>query len=264
MQALHTTITYGPVRSRRLGASLGINVLPPGRKICNFNCCYCQYGWTPQPMDRPRLRALSWPSARTIAVAVAGRLQLARARREPIDRLTLAGDGEPTLHPQFEAVVALLRDVRDTRLPGVPLAVLSNASTLDDPHVRRAMLALDERYLKLDAGDPTGLRRINGSTPNLAALIDNLMSVPHVVLQSMFVRDRFARIDNTTPEAIASWLAAVDRIQPRAVHVYTIDRPSAWPFLQAIPPGELTAIAARVRERGIAASAVVASRFHAD
>jgi wyosine [tRNA(Phe)-imidazoG37] synthetase (radical SAM superfamily) len=183
MTSLHSAITYGPIHSRRLGASLGVNVLPPGRKTCNFNCCYCQYGWTPQPTDRARLRALPWPPPRSIAAVVGNRLRLARERQEAIDCITVAGDGEPTLHPEFAAVAEELRTVRDAWLPDVPLAILSNASTLDEVNVRRAMLSFDQRYLKLDAGDAVGLRRINGSPMNLASLITHLTELPGIVLQ---------------------------------------------------------------------------------
>jgi hypothetical protein len=110
--ALHEGIVYGPVKSRRLGRSLGINLLPPHLKLCTFNCTYCQYGWTHQP-KRGSMAAEAWPSPLTVSKALVAALKHLEAQGERLDRVTLAGHGEPTLHPQFAEVVAGLRRVRD-------------------------------------------------------------------------------------------------------------------------------------------------------
>lgn len=246
---LQQAIVYGPVKSRRLGASLGINILPDARKVCNFNCPYCQYGWTPADSNGAIVTEESWPSPETIADAA----DAALAQDGSVDRLTLAGNGEPTLHPDFPAVVELLRRVRDRRARHARLAILSNASTIGDPDIAVALLRIDERYMKLDAGDQVTLRALNGSQVPIERIVEGLAALKGVTLQSMFTRDAHRKIDNTTERALESWLGAVQRIRPIAVHVYTIDRSPAWRPLQAVPRTELDAIAERVRALAISA-----------
>src|SRR6476660_844333 len=124
--SLHECIVYGPVRSRRLGRSLGVNLLPPGKKVCNMKCAYCQYGWT-RAGNRTG-RAQGWPTPGAIERAVASRLLRAAETNELIDRLTVAGHGEPTLHPQFEMAAERLHAVRDRIAPAIPTAILSNST----------------------------------------------------------------------------------------------------------------------------------------
>jgi len=243
---LQEGLVYGPVKSRRLGASLGVNILPEGRKVCNFNCPYCQYGWTPPDPKGAAAVEETWPSAESVAAAV----QLALTTGGVVDRITLAGNGEPTLHPDFPAVVELLRKVRDRYARHARLAILSNSSTVSDPDVVRGLLRMDERYMKLDAGDAETLRQMNATPVPIDRIVSGLAALKGVILQSLFTRDADGRIDNTTPVALTHWLAAVRRVQPRAVHVYSIDRAPAWKPLQRIPRGELDAIADRVRAEG--------------
>src|SRR5437899_3557867 len=129
-------VLYGPVRSRRLGTSLGINLLPAGMKVCNMNCAYCQYGWT-RGAIRYRGQGVGWPSPQAVESALSARLTLAAERNEVIDRLTVAGHGEPTLHPDFEEIAARIRSVRDRIAPGIALAILSNSTTAAVDDVRR-------------------------------------------------------------------------------------------------------------------------------
>jgi wyosine [tRNA(Phe)-imidazoG37] synthetase (radical SAM superfamily) len=249
--ALHEGIVYGPIRSRRLGRSLGINLTPPNEKLCTFNCTYCQYGWTQPVRTSGSDRAQTWPSPAAVARSVRAAIKGLASRGDGVDRLTLAGHGEPTMHPQFADVVEELRTLRDDLVPGVPIAVLSNASTLDRADVRDALLRVDERYMKLDAGDATTLRTVNGSTTPLDPLVQHLAELPGIVIQAMFVKDRAGRIDNTTDMAVINWVVALQRIKPGAVHVYTVDRAPAWPYLQAVPTARLHEIAQRVRLAGI-------------
>jgi wyosine [tRNA(Phe)-imidazoG37] synthetase (radical SAM superfamily) len=250
LMPLHEGIVYGPVRSRRLGRSLGINLTPAHLKLCSFNCSYCQYGWSEHSRKAATPTFEHWPSPAAVAKAVSAALKSLAAQGEHIERLTLAGHGEPTMHPKFKDVVAALRKVRDELVPGVPLAVLSNASTLERADVRDALAELDERYMKLDAGDTATLRSVNGATLSIEQLVAGLKKVPGIVIQAMFVKDRTGRIDNTGDLTVINWVGALDRIKPKAVQVYTIDRAPAFPYLQQVAPNRLREIAQRVRVAG--------------
>ncbi len=248
---LHDGVIYGPIRSRRLGISLGINLLPAHLKLCTFNCSYCQYGWTSHSRGGMDTVLQNWPTPAAVMKAVGTALRTLAAQGDRIDRLTLAGHGEPTLHPQFPEIVKGLRALRNELAPGVPLAVLSNASRLDVPEVRKALSLVEERYLKLDAGDTATLRTVNASTLSFEQLVQGLSSVPDIVIQSMFVKDRTGRIDNTGDLCVINWINALQRIKPRAVHIYTLDRAPAWPYLQPVPAVRLREILQRVRLAGL-------------
>jgi wyosine [tRNA(Phe)-imidazoG37] synthetase (radical SAM superfamily) len=242
-------LVYGPVRSRRLGLSLGINILPPDGKTCNFDCPYCQYGWTRLSPDA----ATRWPSPEMIASTLSERLHEAKMHGERIDRLTLAGRGEPTLHPRFPEIVRLLRTVRDRQAPSTRLAILSNSSTAEQPAIREALLELDERYMKLDAGDPVTLRYVNDSPISYVRIVEALRTLPDLVIQTMFISDPEGRLDNCSDIAVRPWVRAVARIAPREVHLTTIDRTPASAFVRPVPDARLLEIANRVRQTGVSA-----------
>jgi wyosine [tRNA(Phe)-imidazoG37] synthetase (radical SAM superfamily) len=245
-------VVYGPVRSRRFGASLGINLLPAGMKVCNMDCAYCQYERSPRSASR-RDHSARWPSAEDVVTAVGARLEEAAARDEILDRLTIAGHGEPTLHPEFEAVVGGLRELRDRVSPGLPIAVLSNSTTILWPDVHRALLCVDERHMKLDAGDPVTFARLNGGATSIRDVIEGLRALFPLTIQSMFVHDRNRSADNSTDAAVEHWLWALETARAERVHVYTIDRRPALDSLEPVPARRLREIAEHVRAIGIAA-----------
>ena len=240
------------MRSRRLGRSLGVNLLPAGVKVCNMNCAYCQYGFT-QGAPRRRDRSQAWPAAATVEAAVEARLTQAADSNEWLDRLTVAGHGEPTLHPDFEEIAGRLRSVRDRISPAIQLAVLSNSTTAGRPGVRRGLAFFDERYMKLDAGDPITCARVNGLRMPIADIVDALRALEAIVVQAMFVTDPSGEVDNTTEGAVSEWLAAIERVKPTRVHIYTLDRPPAMSGLKAAPARRLREIAEHVRSAGIPA-----------
>jgi len=249
---LQDGIVYGPVRSRRLGRSLGINVLPRETKVCNMNCAYCQYGSTRRRQSS--LQPQGWPSPARIEEAVSTRLRTAAAADETIDRLTIAGHGEPTLHPEFEEIAERLCRVRDQLAPAIPLAILSNSTTAGWPMVRRGLALLDERHMKLDAGDPITYARINGPGTSIGAIVDALRDLPRIIVQAMFVTEAGGdRFDNSGDGAVNEWLAALETIQPSRVHLYTLDRPPALAELRPVSARRLREIAGRVRVLGIPA-----------
>jgi len=245
-------IIYGPVRSRRLGASLGIDLLPAGMKVCNMNCAYCQYGWS-RRVVRHRGDAIGWPTAQAVESALTSRLIRAAESGEMLDRITVAGHGEPTLHPEFEEVVARLRSVRDCIAPAVPIAILSNSTTAAFPDVRKGLELFDERYMKLDAGDPITCARINGAGISFARIVDALGVLAPITIQAMFVTDPRGEIDNTIDGVVREWVDALERIRAARVHIYTIDRAPALPALEPVSPRRLREIAERVRAAGIPA-----------
>lgn len=240
---LQAGLVYGPVASRRLGRSLGVNLTPAGRKTCNFNCSYCQYGWT------DFLSRGEWPRPADVIDAV----DRALAECSDIDHITVAGNGEPTLHPGFARIADGLFHVRARRAPGAKLALLSNGSTLSRLDVVDGLARFDGRYMKLDAGDATTFRRLNAPSIPLGRLLANLRSVGHLTLQSMFVRDAEGVVDNTTPRAVEAWLDAVERIRPDGVDIYSLDRAPAKSSLLKVPAPTLQQIADCVSSLGVPA-----------
>lgn len=240
---LQTGIVYGPLRSRRFGRSLGVNLAPAGCKACNFNCSYCQYGWTrfADPHDWPRPVDVIEAVDRTLAAA------------PDVDSITVAGNGEPTLHPGFAPIAEGLFHVRARRAPGATLVLLSNGSTLSRREVFYNLSRFDVRSMKLDAGDATTFRLMNAPGVPLGRVLADLASVGHLTLQSMFVQDVEGVIDNTTRFALDAWVDAVDRVRPRSVDVYTIARSPARRSLRRVPRPTLETIAARVTALGIPA-----------
>jgi len=240
---LQKGIVYGPVRSRRLGTSLGVNLAPPGRKLCNYNCSYCQYGWTDFP------QAGTFPRPSDVIDAV----DAALAEHPDVESITVAGNGEPTLHPGFAPIAEGLFHARNRRASGAKLTLLSNGSTLNRLDVVYSLQRFDKRCMKLDAGDATTFRLMNAASISFGRLVADLRSIGRLTLQSMFVRDADGVVDNTTPRALAAWLDTVERVQPAGVDIYSLARPPARGTLLPVPPSELEDIARRVTALGIPA-----------
>ena len=213
---LQKHIVYGPVHSRRLGRSLGINLLPCEVKVCTFNCLYCQYGWT----DFSCLESASFPNPETVLENVAHAL---RSLTEPPAYITFSGNGEPTLHPDFPSIVDGIIAIRDEYAARAKTAILSNASTGHRPPVQRALAKLDVRIMKLDAGDPATLHSYNQPAPGVAydAILQGLERLADVTVQSLFTA---GPAGNDTPENLRAWIEHLKRIGPRRVQIYSLDR----------------------------------------
>jgi wyosine [tRNA(Phe)-imidazoG37] synthetase (radical SAM superfamily) len=238
-----TGIVYGPVSSRRLGRSLGVNLAPADRRACNFACAYCDG----PPEDAPG-RA-EWPRPVDIIETV----DRALAASGEIDSITVAGNGEPTLHPAFAPIVDELFHLRARRAPRAKLTLLSNGSTLNRLSVVSSLARFDARCIKFDAGDATTFRLVNRPSLSLGRLIADLRSVARLTLQSMFVRDARGLVDNTVPQAVDAWLEAVARIRPAGVDIQTLERRPVQPSLVKVPATVLEEIAIRVRSLGVPA-----------
>ncbi len=248
--ALKQGLVYGPVQSRRLGRSLGLNPLGGGRKVCTFDCGYCQYGWSDPVSDGAR-HGGRLPTAGELIEAVEG--ALARLV-DPPAYLTFSGNGEPTLHPDFPELVDGIVAVRDRLVPGSRTAVLSNSSRAADPAIRGALARLDVRIMKLDCGTEEVFRRFNRPARSLTLdrITAALAELGEVTLQSLFTAGPGG---NSAPDEVEAWLERLDRIRPIAVQVYTLDR--GWPDagLAVLGPNPLEAIAAAARSRGHRAAA---------
>ncbi len=250
---LFDEIIFGPVKSRRLGVSLGINLLPVKRKICNFNCIYCECGWTGDIEN-----ALSrLPTRREVFDALERKLSLLNPDSRLPDVITYAGNGEPTLHPDFPGIIDDSIILRDKYLPGAKIAVLSNATTVADSLIRAALLKTDLNILKLDSAFDSTIMMHNQPRISINAeeLIDNLTLLNgRVIIQTLFLWGTYNgnRIDNTTPGEINSWLKAIGRIKPSEVMIYTISRDTPeGGVLKKIPCDELKKIAGLVESMGI-------------
>lgn len=246
---LETSIVFGPVQSRRLGRSLGINLLPVDDKVCQYDCIYCQYGRTTLKRVNPGRR--KFPTVAEVLAAVESALMTGVSP----DALTFAGNGEPLLHPDFAEIVHGIRQLRDRHAPLSKLALLSNGALALRSELHLALDEIDVIMLKLDAGDPLTFRHLNRPLPpiTLGRLIMAERGIPNLTVQSMFVA---GRVDNASGPAYDAYLNVLGMIHPACVHVYSLDRPPAEADVVAVPRSRLEAIAADIRTRlGIEAEA---------
>lgn len=250
MTSLYDNIIFGPVRSRRLGLSLGVNLLPVESKLCNFDCIYCECGWNEDHVGRRRFN-----SREDVRDMLRDTLQVMVAKGELPDVITFAGNGEPTMHPDFEQIIEDTIALRDQICPQAKVSVLSNATQIHREDVRRALLRVDNNILKLDSAFDSTVQLINkpqGSysverTVELMKLFEGNM-----ILQTMFLRGEYLskRVDNTTAEEVDAWLDIVAQIKPRQVMIYSLDRDTPCQTLEKVGREELLQIAAKLQARG--------------
>lgn len=250
MTSLYDNIIFGPVRSRRLGLSLGVNLLPVESKLCNFDCIYCECGWNEDHVGRRRFN-----SREDVRGMLRDTLQAMVAKGELPDVITFAGNGEPTMHPDFEPIIEDTIVLRDQICPQAKVSVLSNATQIHREDVRRALLRVDNNILKLDSAFDSTVQLINkpqGSysvarTVELMKLFEGKM-----ILQTMFLRGEYLskRVDNTTAEEVDAWLDIVAQIKPRQVMIYSLDRDTPCQTLEKVGREELLQIAAKLQARG--------------
>lgn len=229
---LESELVYGPVRSRRFGWDVGINLLPANRKLCTFDCVYCQYGF----IGHGTAGVVSFPDTDSVIRDWEQKLRECQDQGIRIRHTTIAGNGEPTMHPEFAYLAERLVRWRNENAPYVRLAVLSNGYRIHLPEIRYALGLINEPVLKLDAGDPAKLRQINQpiSRFDLQEYIQNLKKCSHLILQSMFLRGW-----NDNPEDLKLWMQAVTEAQPDSVQIYTLDRDPAMPGLTPLSNEQL-------------------------
>lgn len=250
---LFDEIIFGPVKSRRLGISLGINLLPTNIKICNFNCIYCECGWT----GNIEKAVSHLPPRKEVFQALELKLREMKEKNQSPDVITYAGNGEPTLHPEFPGIIDDSIDLRNKYFPNAMIAVLSNSTTIGNPLIKAALLKVDKNILKLDSAFDSTVKIHNQPRVNINVeeLINNLIGFNgRLIIQTLFLRGTYknAVIDNTTPAEIKAWINAIERIRPSEVMIYTISRdtPEGGQLIK-VPLKEMKVIAEQVEKLGI-------------
>lgn len=245
---LFDQIVFGPVKSRRLGVSLGINLLPIGRKLCSFDCIYCECGFNPGA-NAPKE---SLPTRTEVTNALQARLISMQRNGEKPDVITFAGNGEPTLHPEFAEIIDDTISLRNKYCANARIAVLSNASRLKNSKVFEALLKVDDNIQKLDSGRQSTIELID--KPNYHYSIDEVVEqLTHfngkVTVQTMFIKGEVdgVKFDNTSELDISPWLSYLEKIKPDQVMIYTIERDTPLDTIKKVTLDELNNIADRVR-----------------
>lgn len=254
MTSLYDNIIFGPIRSRRLGLSLGVNLLPIDSKLCSFDCIYCECGWNDEHPGKRRFNARE-----DVRAMLDATLQKMVAQGTPPDVITFAGNGEPTLHPDFESIIEDTIALRDKHCPEAKVSVLSNATQIHREDVRRALLRVDNNILKLDSAFDATVQLMNKpqGAYTVARTVELLKAFEgNLIVQTMFLRGEYLgqRVDNTTEEEVSAWLRLVEEIRPKQVMVYSLDRDTPCQTLEKVEKDELRGIAERVEALGIACS----------
>ncbi|WP_340111540.1 radical SAM protein [Maribellus mangrovi] len=248
---LFDEIIFGPVESRRLGVSLGINLLPINAKVCSFDCIYCECGFTPKEYEEK----VTLPTREEVREKLEAKLfEMGQEKRLP-DVITFAGNGEPTLHREFAGIIDDTIELRDKLAPKARIAVLSNATMLHRKPVFDALQRVKDNIQKLDSAFEDTVRILDcpKGVFDLQKTIDKLIAFNgKVIIQTMFVRGSFKgqTIDNTSEKEVSAWLQLLKKINPLQVMIYTIARDTPVETLEKVPLEELNSIAERVRKAG--------------
>lgn len=239
-------IVFGPIFSRRLGSSLGVNILPSKGKLCNFDCVYCECGW-----NKDGLADRRFPDFEEIEKALQEKMALLASEGTKVDSITFSGNGEPTMHPDFPKVIDAVLSCRDRYFPEAKVSVLSNAFLIGKPSVAQALKRVDNPILKIDASSDELIRLINrpAGSYHLDDIVRELMQFEgDFILQTMFVRS--PEFDTTLPEALSGWMDIVRRLRPREIMVYTIDRETPDKSLAKYSVEEMTAFVRPLLDEG--------------
>jgi wyosine [tRNA(Phe)-imidazoG37] synthetase (radical SAM superfamily) len=246
---LFNETVFGPIHSRRLGISLGINLLPTESKLCNFDCIYCECGWNTKDGNK------KFNLRNEIKKNLESKLKLMKAENKYPDSITFSGNGEPTMHPEFPVIIDDVIMLRNKYAPTAKISVLSNATMIANANVAAALLKIDNAILKLDSGINETATLINKPqfSYSIEKIIEHMQNFKNrMILQTMFLRGIYdgKKIDNTTETEINAWLDAVKKIEPREIMIYTIDRETPADNLQKVSFDELDKIAEHARKSG--------------
>ncbi len=239
---------FGPIFSRRLGTSLGINLLPEKGKICNFDCIYCECGWNKDGRGDTLL-----PTAAKVRADLENMLEHLRRQEVKVDSITFSGDGEPTLNPEFPQIIDDTLALRDVLAPTAKVSVLSNATRVHRPEIFAALCKVDNPIMKIDAPTNELIARINHPTPgyDIVRVVEALKQFNgNFILQTCMLRSKEYNFDSSRPEVLDGWMALVRELRPREIMVYTIDRPTPAEGLEKFSVEEMTALVKPLLDEG--------------
>lgn len=250
----HPDIFYtnivGPIHSRRLGISLGVNLLPKDGKVCSFDCLYCECGWNKDH------RGGHFPTANDVMSQLEAKLQQMQAEEAGLDVITFAGNGEPTLHPHFAEVIDRTIELRNQYYPQAKVSVLSNATRMTDPKVHAALLKVDNNILKIDGAFDETIHLIdqpNDKHYSVRQVVEGMKTFGgQLIVQTMFVRGEHdgQTVDNTTPAEVSAWCELMREIRPHQIMVYSLDRPTPEPQLVRVSKEEMANLVAPLVAEG--------------
>ncbi len=254
MTKLFNTIIVGPIHSRRLGSSLGINLLPQYGKLCNFDCIYCECGWNADGRSDTKI-----PSVEQVESALEHRLKELVAEGLKVDSITYSGNGEPTLHPQFSEIVDVTVKLRNRYSPNAVISLLSNATRIEKPKIKEALKKIDNPILKIDSPIESYFKLLNNPSKgiSLEKIITALADLKgHFILQTMFLKGFIEKdgeqipIDCTEKENVAAWQSLVRDLSPKSVMMYSIDRETPAKELSKVSVEQMREIAAPLVQEG--------------
>lgn len=250
MTPLFETLVFGPIKSRRLGKSLGINLMPEIGKICSFDCIYCECGWNPENKHNSGI-----PTKEVFEQTLEKRIQELKGTADEPDSITFSGNGEPTLHPDFVEIIDITIRLRDLYTPKAKISVLTNGTMLHKKDVFDTMSRIDNNIIKLDGGSYETIKAIN--QPNVDFDLENYIKILQeykgkLIIQTCFLRGKHngVKIDNTTEKEISLWIEHIKKINPRKTMIYAIDRETPEKNLEKVSQKELEKIAEPLRREG--------------
>lgn len=239
-------IVFGPIFSRRLGSSLGVNLLPSKGKLCNFDCVYCECGW-----NKDGIAERVFPRLEEVKAALEEKMSKAASEGVPVDSITFSGNGEPTMNPDFPEIIDVTLELRDRYFPDAKVSVLSNATLIGRPAVAEALMKVDNPILKIDASSDSLIAQINKPVGRyrLDEVVEAMMKFEgRFVLQTMFLKS--PDFDTAEPDALEKWMEIVRKVKPREIMVYTIDRETPDKSLQKYTVEEMKAFVQSLEEEG--------------
>ncbi|MFI3330911.1 MAG: radical SAM protein [Rikenellaceae bacterium] len=254
--SLFNDIIFGPISSRRLGLSLGVNLLPLDNKLCSFECIYCECGWTKNEKGLKK----SFNKTEDVLLKLREKLQELTLQGTKVDVITFAGNGEPTMHPDFEHIIDKTIEIRDEICPEAKISVLSNATMIHKQSVRSALLKVDNNILKLDSAFDSTVAAIDKPRASYSVkdTVENMKKFNgQLIIQTMFLKGTLpdnTTVDNTTSAEVSAYLKLLQEIKPKSVMIYTIDRDTPLKTLQKAEHTTLENIAKQIEELNISCS----------
>lgn len=239
-------IVFGPIFSRRLGSSLGVNLLPSKGKLCNFDCVYCECGW-----NKDGIAERVFPRLEEVKAALEEKMSKAASKGVPVDSITFSGNGEPTMNPDFPEIIDVTLELRDRYFPDAKVSVLSNATLIGRHAVAEALMKVDNPILKIDASSDSLIAQINKPVGRyrLDEVVEAMMKFEgRFVLQTMFLKS--PDFDTAEPDALEKWMEIVRKVRPREIMVYTIDRETPDKSLAKYTVEEMTAFVQPLIDEG--------------